>query len=103
MSGAMRAMVPTPSSMRRCLGRRRARARDEPRAAARRQLADAIRALPLGQKQVVVLHLEDFDHAQIAATLGIGEGAVAVRLTRARQALAAMLTESRRTTTEEQA
>jgi len=30
--------------------------------------------LPLGQKQVVVLHLEDFDHAQIAATLGIGGG-----------------------------
>lgn len=67
----------------------------------RRRLADAIRALPLGQKQVVALHLEDFDHAQIAATLGIGEGAVAVRLTRARQALAAMLAESRGTRMED--
>lgn len=69
----------------------------------RRQLADAIRTLPLGQRQVVVLHLEDFDHAQIAATLGINEGAVAVRLTRARQALAAILNGSGRATTEETA
>ncbi len=69
----------------------------------RLRLAEAIRALPLGQKQVVVLHLEDFDHAQIAATLGIAEGAVAVRLLRARQALAAMLAESRLTTTEKPA
>ena len=69
----------------------------------RLRLADAIRALPLGQKQVVVLYLEDFDHAQIAATLGIAEGAVAVRLLRARQALASMLAESRLTTTEKQA
>jgi RNA polymerase sigma-70 factor (ECF subfamily) len=66
----------------------------------RLRLAEAIRALPLGQKQVVVLHLEDFDHGQIAATLGIAEGAVAVRLLRARQALASMLAESRLTTTE---
>lgn len=69
----------------------------------RRLLADAIRTLPLGQRQVVVLHLEDFDHAQIAATLGINEGAVAVRLTRARQALAAILTGSGRATAEETA
>lgn len=69
----------------------------------RLRLEEAIRALPLGQKQVVVLHLEDFDHAQIAATLGIAEGAVAVRLLRARQALAAMFAESRLTTTEKPA
>ncbi len=69
----------------------------------RLRLADAIRALPLGQKQVIVLYLEDFDHAQIGATLGIAEGAVAVRLTRARQSLASMLAESRLTTTEKPA
>ncbi len=60
----------------------------------RLRLADAIRALPLGQKQAVVLYLEDFDHAEIAITLGISEGAVAVRLVRARQALASMLSET---------
>ena len=57
------------------------------------RLADAVRRLPLGQRQAVVLYLEDFSQAEIAATLGITEGAVAVRLTRARDALAASMRE----------
>lgn len=59
----------------------------------RERLADAVRRLPLGQRQAVVLYLEDFSQAEIAATLGITEGAVAVRLTRARDALAASMRE----------
>lgn len=57
----------------------------------RERLAEAIRALPLGQRQVVVLYLEDFSQAEIASTLGISAGAVAVRLTRARDALAVLM------------
>ncbi|MFN7272466.1 MAG: RNA polymerase sigma factor [Gammaproteobacteria bacterium] len=55
------------------------------------RLAEAIRSLPLGLRQAVALYLEDFSNADIAATLGISEGATAVRLTRARDALAARM------------
>ena len=56
-------------------------------ASIREALSRAIQRLPLSQRQVVSLHLEDFSHAEIAETLGIGEGAVTVRLHRARQTL----------------
>jgi RNA polymerase sigma-70 factor, ECF subfamily len=59
--------------------------------AARRQqrerLDDAIRGLPVVHRQTLMLALEDLSHAEIASVLGISENAVAVRLTRARQAL----------------
>lgn len=61
------------------------------RAQQRERLAEAIRSLPLGLRQAVALYLEDFSNADIAATLGISEGATAVRLTRARDALAARM------------
>ncbi len=53
----------------------------------REALSRAVERLPLSQRQVVSLHLEDFSHAEIAEALGIGEGAVTVRLHRARQTL----------------
>jgi RNA polymerase sigma-70 factor (ECF subfamily) len=58
-----------------------------------RRLGAAIRSLSLGQRQVVVLFLEDFNHAEIASTLGITESAVAVRLNRAKTRLAELLEE----------
>src|SRR6185312_2421789 len=47
----------------------------------------AIRELPLGMRQVLTLALEELPHAEIAEVLGIKTENVAVRLTRARQAL----------------
>lgn len=58
---------------------------------ARRRLRDAIRALPVGHREVVMLTLEDVPQREIAAVLGISEGNVAVRLHRARRRLAALL------------
>lgn len=54
-------------------------------------LERAVRGLPEGQRQVVVLVLEDLSHAEIAEVLGITENNVAVRLNRARDALRHML------------
>jgi RNA polymerase sigma factor (sigma-70 family) len=53
----------------------------------RERLDVAIRTLPIVHRQVLTLALEDLSHAEIAGVLGIRENAVAVRLTRARQAL----------------
>ncbi len=46
-----------------------------------------LRALPLGQRQVLALSLEGLPHAEIAAIAGITPENVAVRLGRAREAL----------------
>jgi RNA polymerase sigma-70 factor (ECF subfamily) len=59
----------------------------------RRRLQDAVRQLPLGLRQAVTLALEGFSHAEIAVTLGIRVNNVAVRLNRAKSALAAVLGE----------
>lgn len=59
----------------------------------RRCLQDAVRELPLGLRQAVTLALEGFSHAEIAVTLGIRVNNVAVRLNRAKSALAAVLGE----------
>lgn len=53
----------------------------------REELILALEHLPLSQRQVVSLHLEEFSHADIAEILGLTEGAVAVRLHRARESL----------------
>lgn len=58
------------------------------------RLMEAVRRLPLGQRQVITLALEGFQHAEIAATLGLAVGNVDVRLVRARQALKAALGEN---------
>lgn len=54
---------------------------------ARERLLQAVRALPLGQRQVVTLHLEGFSDRDIGEALGLTEGNVSVRLTRARAKL----------------
>lgn len=60
-----------------------------------RRLQDAIRALPLASRQTVTLALEGFTHQEIADALGITVNNVAVRVNRAREALATSLGESR--------
>ena len=57
----------------------------------RRRLQAAVRQLPLAQRQVLTLALEDFSHRQIAEVLGLSENNVAVRLSRARAALRVIL------------
>jgi RNA polymerase sigma-70 factor (ECF subfamily) len=54
-------------------------------------LAAAIRSLPLGLRQVILLLLEGLNHREIGEVLGISEGNVAVRAARARKALAEAL------------
>lgn len=61
------------------------------RAQRRELLAAAIRRLPEAQRQAVMLHLEGFSPSEIAEMQGTSENNVAVRLTRARQALRALL------------
>jgi RNA polymerase sigma-70 factor (ECF subfamily) len=51
----------------------------------------AVQALPLAERQMIVLHLEGLSAAEIQAITGVGAGAVATRLTRIRQKLAARL------------
>lgn len=53
----------------------------------RARLLQAIRHLPLGQRQVLVLSLEGFSQAESAQALGIEENTVAQRLSRARRQL----------------
>jgi RNA polymerase sigma-70 factor (ECF subfamily) len=57
------------------------------------RLMDAVRQLPLIQRQVVVLALEDMEYAEIAAVLGITENNVGVRLNRARATLRKLMGE----------
>lgn len=54
----------------------------------RARLESAIRRLSAALAQPVLMHLEGMSHAEIAAVLGITENAVAVRMNRARVALA---------------
>lgn len=53
----------------------------------RERLLAAMRGLPVGHRQVMVLLLEGMSHAEIAEVLGIREGNVAVRVNRARKEL----------------
>jgi RNA polymerase sigma-70 factor (ECF subfamily) len=57
------------------------------------RLFQAVRLLPLGQRQVLTLSLEGLPHADVGAVLGITAENVAVRLGRAREALRALLRE----------
>ena len=57
----------------------------------RELLFSAIRALPVGLRQVLVLALEGLDHREIAEVVGISENNVAVRCNRARAALRRLL------------
>ena len=53
----------------------------------RKDLIAAVRALPLGQRQVVVLALEGFSQNEIGQALGLEDNTVAQRLSRARRQL----------------
>ncbi|MET0289290.1 MAG: RNA polymerase sigma factor [Pseudoxanthomonas sp.] len=52
-----------------------------------RWLLDALRLIPLPQRQVLLLQLEGFDYKEIAEMLGISTENVGVRAHRARKAL----------------
>lgn len=60
----------------------------------RERLQAAVARLPLGLRQATVLLLEGLTHREIADVLGISENNVAVRLNRARAALARELADS---------
>jgi len=57
------------------------------RAEQREQLMSAVQSLPVMHRQIIVLVLEGLSYAEIAEVVGVTEGNVAVRLTRARKAL----------------
>lgn len=57
----------------------------------RERLQAAVRDLPLGLRQVVVLTLEGLSNAEVASIVGITENNVAVRMTRARAELTRLL------------
>ena len=59
----------------------------------REYLLDAVRRLPRAYRQGVTLRLEDLSNAEIAEVLGVNENTVAIRLTRARKALAELMHE----------
>jgi len=70
------------------------------RVTARKQLQDAVRTLPVGQRQVLTLALEGFRQTEIAEIVGITPTNVSVRLSRARKRLKKILgTTSRRVST----
>ena len=61
----------------------------------REDLVAAVRRLPLGQRQVVVLALEGFSQNEIGQSLGLEDNTVAQRLSRARRQLQDWLGERR--------
>lgn len=61
------------------------------RARRREALFEGMRALPVAMRQVLSLALEELSHREIADVLGTTEGNVAVRLSRAKAALKAQL------------
>jgi RNA polymerase sigma factor (sigma-70 family) len=59
------------------------------------QLQAAVQELPLSLRQIVVLMLEGLTHREASEVVGITEGNVAVRLSRAKTLLAAALAKQR--------
>jgi RNA polymerase sigma-70 factor (ECF subfamily) len=57
------------------------------------RLGNAVRRLPVIQRQVIVLALEDMEYHEIAEVLGISESNVGVRLNRARASLRKLMGE----------
>lgn len=75
-------------------GRHASAEEDGPAAVRRARVLAAVRALPLGQRQVVSMQLEGFSNREIGDALELSEGNVAVRMTRAREALRRALREA---------
>ena len=65
--------------------------RDAIRNQHRQRLGQAVQELPVIDRQVMLLHLEGLSTAEIVDVTGYTEGAVAMRLTRARRKLAERL------------
>ena len=65
--------------------------RDALDAERRRRLWTAVHALPEADRQIVILYLEGLPAADISAVTGLTPGAVATRLTRARQRMMARI------------
>ena len=61
------------------------------KASERRVLLEAVRTLSLQGRQIISLHLEGFSNREIGEALGLSEGNIAVRLTRARTKLKDMI------------
>ena len=61
------------------------------RAQRREWLIEAIRQLPAADRQIVTLHLEELSHREIQEIAGMSEGAIATRLSRIRDRLAAQI------------
>jgi DNA-directed RNA polymerase specialized sigma24 family protein len=57
----------------------------------RRRLMAVVRTLPIAYREVAILLLEGFSTGEIADTLGLTANAVAIRGTRARELLRALL------------
>lgn len=57
----------------------------------RERLLALVRTLPVAYREVALLMLEDFTPAEVADTLGISANAVAIRGTRAREMLRALM------------
>jgi RNA polymerase sigma factor (sigma-70 family) len=57
----------------------------------RQRLWSAIHALPIADRQILVLHLEGLSADEIERVTGVSSGAAATRLTRLRQRLSAQL------------
>jgi RNA polymerase sigma-70 factor (ECF subfamily) len=64
-------------------------------ASERRALMEATRRLPVPQREVIVLVLEGFSYSEIGDMLNIAPNALALRLSRAKAALKAMLEQRR--------
>jgi RNA polymerase sigma-70 factor (ECF subfamily) len=62
----------------------------------RRLLWEAVRALPLADRQIVILHLEGLSAADIMGITGLSAANVATRLTRIRKKLTAHLRDGER-------
>ena len=60
----------------------------------RERLVALVRTLPVAYREVALLLLEDFTPPEVADTLGISTNAVAIRSTRAREMLRALLEHS---------
>jgi RNA polymerase sigma-70 factor (ECF subfamily) len=60
----------------------------------KQRLWEAIRELPLQDRQIIVLYLDGFSAAEIEAVTGVSQGNVATRLTRMRQRLASRIREA---------
>lgn len=88
----MRSSAVVPLDDRPDLADRRRGAHETLEAAERRErLLAAIRRLAPGHRQVVLLRLEDLSNQEIAEVLGTTDNVVAIRLTRARKALAQLM------------